>query len=63
MNCFMQKLLLSHTNRLRVKINKATEKREHMWRRRIQNKAKELKNNLSQLDSSKEKAVSNVRHW
>ena len=33
-----------------------------MWRRRIQNKTKELKNNLSRLESSKDKEVSNVRH-
>ena len=34
-----------------------------MWRRRLQNKIKELRKDLSQLESSKDKEVSNVRHW
>ena len=34
-----------------------------MWRRRLQNKIKELKEDLSQLESSKDKEVSYVRHW
>ena len=51
------------TNRLGVKINKAAEKKEPMWRRRLQNKIKELRKDLSQLRSSKDKEVSNVRHW
>ena len=51
------------TNRLRVKINKAGERKEPMWRRRLQNKIKELRKDLSQLESSKDKEVSNVRHW
>ena len=53
------------TNRLGVKINKAAERRETMWkrRRRLQNKIKELRKDLSQLESSKDKNVSNVRHW
>ena len=34
-----------------------------MWRRRLQNKIKELRKDLSQLESSKNKDVSNVRHW
>ena len=34
-----------------------------MWRGRLQNKIKELKKNLSQLESSKDKEVNNVRHW
>ena len=52
------------TNRLGVKINKAAERRETMWkrRRRLQNKIKELRKDLSQLESSKDKNVSNVRH-
>ena len=48
------------TNRLGVKINKAAERKEPMWRRRSQNKIKELRKDLSQLESSKE--VSNVWH-
>ena len=51
------------TNRLGVKINKAAERKEQMWRRRLQNKIKELREDLSQLESSKDKEVSNVRHW
>ena len=51
------------TNRLRVKINKAAEKKEPMWRRRLQNKIKELRKDLGQLESSKDKGVSNTRHW
>ena len=50
------------TNRLGVKINKAAERKEPMWRRKLQSKIKELKKNLSQLEPSKDKEVSNVRH-
>ena len=49
------------TNRLGVKISKAAERKEPM-QRRLQ-KIKELKKDLSQLESSKGKKVSNVRHW
>ena len=51
------------TNRLGVKINKAAEGKEPMWRRRLQNKIKELRKDLGQLESSKDKGVSNTRHW
>ena len=34
-----------------------------MWRRRLQNKIEELRKDLSQLESSKDKEVSNLRHW
>ena len=34
-----------------------------MWKRRWQNKMKELKKNLSQLEASKDKNISNFRHW
>ena len=51
------------TNRLVVKINKAAERKEPMWSRRLQNKIKELRKNSSQLESSKDKEVSNLRHW
>ena len=50
------------TNRLGVKINKEAERKEPMWRRRLQNDIKELRKDLSQLASSKDKEVSNVRH-
>ena len=49
------------TNRLGVKINKVAERKEPIWRRRLQNKIKELRKDLSQLESSKDKEVSNVR--
>ena len=39
------------TNRLGVKIHKAAKRKELMWRRRLQNKIKELRKDLSQLDS------------
>ena len=34
-----------------------------MWRRRLQNKIKELRKDLSQLESSKDKEVGDVKHW
>ena len=34
-----------------------------MWRKRLQNKIKETRKDLSQLESSKDKEVSSVRHW
>ena len=34
-----------------------------MWRRMLQNKIKEVRKVLSQLESSNDKVVSNVRHW
>ena len=34
-----------------------------MWRRRLQNKIKELRKDFSQLESSKDKEVSKLRHW
>ena len=42
------------------KINKVVERKEPRWRRKLQNKIKELRKDLSQLESSKE--VSNVWH-
>ena len=50
------------TNRFGVKINKAAKRKGPMWRRRVQNKIKELRKDLSQLESSKDKEVSNVWH-
>ena len=43
-----------------VNINKAAEKKEPIWKRRLQNKIKEFRKNLSQLESSE---VMEVRHW
>ena len=34
-----------------------------MWKRRLQNKIKELRKDLSQLEASKDRDVSNSRHW
>ena len=34
-----------------------------MWKRRFQNKIKELRKDLSQLEASKDKDISNFRHW
>ena len=50
------------TNRLGVKIDKAAGRKEPMWKRRLQNKIKELRKDLSQLEASKDKDISNFRH-
>ena len=50
-------------NRLGVKIDKVAGKKEPMWKRRLQNKIKELRKDLSQLEASKDKDISNFRHW
>ena len=50
-------------NRLGVKIDKVTGRSEPMWKRRLQNKIKELRKDLSQLEASKDKDISNFRHW
>ena len=51
------------TNRLGVKIDKVAWRKEPMWKRRLQNKIKELRKDLSQLEASKDKDISNFRHW
>ena len=57
------------TNRLGVKINKIAGRKklagrkEPMWKRRLQNKIKELRKDLSQLEALKDKYISNFRHW
>ena len=51
------------TNRLGVKIDKVAGTKEPMWNRRLQNKIKELQKDLSQLEPSKDKGISNFRHW
>ena len=50
------------TNRLGVKINKAAERKESLWSRSLQNKIKELRSDLSQIESSKDKELNNLRH-
>ena len=51
------------TNKLGVKIDKVAGRKEPMWKRRLQNKIKEPRKDLSQLEASKDKGVSNSRHW
>ena len=51
------------TNKLGVKIDKVAGRKKPMWKRRLQNKIKELRKDLSQLEASKDKGVSNSRHW
>ena len=51
------------TNRLGVKINMVAGRKEPMWTRRLQNKIKELRKDLSQLEASKDKGITNFRHW
>ena len=51
------------TNRLGVKIDKVAWRKEPMWKRRLQNKIKDFRKDLSQLEASKDKDISNFRHW
>ena len=51
------------TNKLGEKIDKVAGRKEPMWKSRLQNKIKELRKDLSQLEASKDKDVSNSRHW
>ena len=51
------------TNRLEVKIDNVAGRKELMWKRRLQNKIKELRKDLSQLEASEYKDISNFRHW
>ena len=51
------------TNKLGVKIDEVAGRKEPVWKRRLQNKIKELRKDLSQLEASKDKGVSNFRHW
>ena len=50
------------TNRLGVKIDKIAGRKEPMWKRRLQNKIIELRKDLSQLEASEVKDISNFRH-
>ena len=50
------------TNRLGVKIDKIAGRKEPMWKRRLQNKIIELRKDLSQLEASEVKGISNFRH-
>ena len=51
------------TNRLGVKIDKVAWRKKPMWKRRLQNKIKELRKDLRQLEASKDKGISHFRHW
>ena len=51
------------TNRLGVKIDKVAGRKKPMWKKRLQNKIKELRKDLSQLEASEDKDISNFRHW
>ena len=51
------------TRRLGVKIDKVAGRKEPMWKRRLQNKIEELREDLSQLEISKDKDIINFRHW
>ena len=51
------------TNRLGVKIDKVAWRKEPMWKRMLQNKIKEVRMDLSQLEASKDKDISIFRHW
>ena len=51
------------TNRLGVKNDKVSGKKKPMWKIRLQNKIKERRKDLSQLEALKDKDISNFRHW
>ena len=51
------------TNRLGMKIDKVAGRKEPMWKRRLQNKIKELTKDLSQLEALKDKDISICRQW
>ena len=57
----MQELLLLQTD-LGVKIDKVAGRMKPLWKRRLQNKIKELRKDLSQLEASKDEGISNFRH-
>ena len=46
-----------------MKIDKVAKRKEPTWKRRLQNKIKDLRKDLSQLEASKDKHISNFRHW
>ena len=51
------------TSSLGVKIGKVAGRKEQIRKRRLQNKIKELRKDLSRLETSKDKDISNFRHW
>ena len=53
----------AETNRLGVKVAGRKEPKEPMCKRRLQNKIKELRKDLSQQEVSKDKGISDFTHW
>ena len=51
------------TNWLGVYINLAAVRKEPLCRRKLQNKIKELRQDFSQIESSKDNEASNAMHW
>ena len=49
--------------RLRVKTDKVAGRKEPLWKRRLRNKIKELRKDLSQLEASNDEDISNFRYW
>ena len=50
------------TNRLGVEIDKVAWRKKPTWKRSLQNKIKELRKDLGQLEALKDKDISNFRH-
>ena len=50
-------------NRLGVNIDKVAGRKEPMWKRMLQNKIKEFRKDLRQLEATKDKDISTSRHW
>ena len=46
-----------------MKTDTVAGRKEPIWKRRLQNKIKELRKVLSQLEVSKDKDISIFRHW
>ena len=46
-----------------MKIDEVAERKEPMWKKRLQKTIKELRKDLNQLEASKDKVISNFRHW
>ena len=51
------------TNSLGVKIDKVAARKEPLWKRSLQNKIRELRKDVSQLEASRDKDISNFRDW
>ena len=51
------------TNRLGIKIDKVAWRKEPIWNRRLKNKIKDLMKDVSQLEASKDKDISNFKRW